>query len=127
MDAKTTEKRPPVSTSGDKVVRMYPNNGLREPVRKYEDTFSAITVVKEMFFPSTTTPAARVAPAGQWRFHMSAITSIEREQARIEGYRAEQKAVEAQLIMALDKAERYGIPLLRILELVNRANESKTP
>ncbi|MGD0331952.1 MAG: hypothetical protein ABSA90_01710 [Xanthobacteraceae bacterium] len=50
MDAKTTEKRPPVSTSGDKVVRMYPNNGLKEPVRKYEDTFSAITVVKEMFF-----------------------------------------------------------------------------
>jgi hypothetical protein len=50
MDAKTTGKRPPTSTSGDKVVRMYPNNGLREPVHKFEDTFSAITVVREMFF-----------------------------------------------------------------------------
>ncbi|WP_161500033.1 hypothetical protein [Bradyrhizobium sp. AC87j1] len=36
--------------AGDKVVRMYPNNGLKQPVRKYEDTFSAVAVVKEMFF-----------------------------------------------------------------------------
>ncbi|MGM4991301.1 hypothetical protein [Tardiphaga sp. 841_E9_N1_2] len=36
--------------AGDKVVRMYPNNGLKQPVRKYKDTFSAIDVVKEMFF-----------------------------------------------------------------------------
>lgn len=36
--------------AGDKAVRMYPNNGLKEPVRKYEDTFSAVAVVKEMFF-----------------------------------------------------------------------------
>lgn len=33
-----------------KPARMYPNNGLKEPVRKYEETFSAVTVVKEMFF-----------------------------------------------------------------------------
>lgn len=49
MDAKTTERRP-MSASGDKVVGMYPNNGLNQPVRKYEDTFSAVTLVKEMFF-----------------------------------------------------------------------------
>jgi hypothetical protein len=36
--------------AGDKVVRMYPNNGLKEPVRSYKDTFSAVAVVKEMFF-----------------------------------------------------------------------------
>lgn len=34
------------------VVRMYPQvGGLKEPVRKYEDTFSAVTVLREMFYP----------------------------------------------------------------------------
>jgi hypothetical protein len=44
-----TDKKAPLKT-GDKVVRMYPNNGLKQPIKKYEETFSAVTVVKEMFF-----------------------------------------------------------------------------
>jgi hypothetical protein len=36
--------------SAEKGVRMYPNNGLKEPVRPYASTFSAVTVLKEMFF-----------------------------------------------------------------------------
>jgi hypothetical protein len=49
VDMQRTDKKAPAK-SGDKVVRMYPNNGLKRPVRKYKDTFSALTVVKEMFF-----------------------------------------------------------------------------
>jgi hypothetical protein len=44
-----TDKKAPAK-SGDKVVRMYPNNVLKKPVKKYKDTFSAVTVLKEMFF-----------------------------------------------------------------------------
>jgi hypothetical protein len=36
--------------SGEKVVRACPNNGLKEPVQRFEDTFSAETVVLEAFF-----------------------------------------------------------------------------
>jgi hypothetical protein len=36
---------------GDKRVRMCPDNQLKEPVRRYEDTFSAETVVMATFFP----------------------------------------------------------------------------
>ncbi|WP_186806430.1 hypothetical protein [Rhizobium leguminosarum] len=39
-----------VHSSGEKLVRACPNNSLREPVRKFEDTFSAEEVVLEKFF-----------------------------------------------------------------------------
>lgn len=44
----TTERKPP--GPGDKVVRMCPDNELKAPVKKFEDTFSAETVVMEAFF-----------------------------------------------------------------------------
>lgn len=38
-------------------MRPYPpDGGLKEPVRKIEDCFSAFTVIKEMFFPALLTP-----------------------------------------------------------------------
>jgi hypothetical protein len=46
---KTTEKTAATDTSGDDFVRMYPSNQLREPVRSFDDTFSAVVVVQEMF------------------------------------------------------------------------------
>jgi hypothetical protein len=36
--------------AAEKLVRMYPNNGLKTPVRKYKETFSALAVLKTMFF-----------------------------------------------------------------------------
>ena len=42
----------------------------------------------------------------------------------LKSFQAEQEAVEAQLIMALAKAARYDIPLLRILDLVNASREN---
>jgi hypothetical protein len=39
------------SGMSEKVVRACPNNGLKEPVQKFEDTFSAETVLLKAFFP----------------------------------------------------------------------------
>ena len=54
MGQNDSEKKVVSHKSCDKPVRMYPNNGLREPVRTFASTFSAVTVVKEMFFTSKT-------------------------------------------------------------------------
>jgi hypothetical protein len=54
---KTKTERRPLKTA-DKLVRMYPNNGLREPVRAYDKTFSALSVLKTMFFPKSNAKAA---------------------------------------------------------------------
>lgn len=35
--------------NAEKSVRMYPNNGLKPAVRKYESTYSAVTVLTQMF------------------------------------------------------------------------------
>jgi hypothetical protein len=35
---------------GDRVARMCPDNELKSPIKKFEDTFSAETVVMEAFF-----------------------------------------------------------------------------
>jgi len=35
--------------NAEKGVRMYPNNGLKRPVRDYDSTFSAVTVLAQMF------------------------------------------------------------------------------
>jgi hypothetical protein len=51
METNTGAKRV-ASKAAEMSVRMYPNNGLKEPVRKYESTFSAVTVIREMFFPA---------------------------------------------------------------------------
>ncbi len=32
-----------------KYERIFPDEGLKEPVRPYSETFSAVTVIKEMF------------------------------------------------------------------------------
>lgn len=45
-----TDNQTSVATSGDKVVRACPNNGLKQPVLRFEDTFSAETVVLKAFF-----------------------------------------------------------------------------
>jgi hypothetical protein len=40
----------------DRPAQMYPKNGLKVPVRDYDSTFSAVTVLTEMFFtPATKT------------------------------------------------------------------------
>jgi hypothetical protein len=44
--------------AAEKLVRMYPNNGLNTPVRTYEETFSAVAVLKTMFFAKTSTENA---------------------------------------------------------------------
>ena len=35
--------------SGDEVVHMYPNNELKKPIRKFEDTFSVALLLRKMF------------------------------------------------------------------------------
>ena len=44
-----TDNQPPAKP-GEKVVRMCPENQLKAPVRRFEDTFSAETVVMDAFF-----------------------------------------------------------------------------
>lgn len=39
-----------VHSTGEKLVRACPNNSLKQPVRKFEDTFSAETLIVEKFF-----------------------------------------------------------------------------
>jgi hypothetical protein len=39
-----------VHSSGEKLVRACPNNSLNEPMRKFEDTFSAEALVVDKFF-----------------------------------------------------------------------------
>jgi hypothetical protein len=46
-----TTERKPQGVSGEKVVRMCPDNQLKEPVKRFEETFSAETVLMEAFFP----------------------------------------------------------------------------
>lgn len=46
----TTNDRKAQAKPGDKVVRMCPDNQLKQPVHKFKDTFSAETVVMETFF-----------------------------------------------------------------------------
>lgn len=41
----------------EKGVRIHPNNGLKQPVRTYGSTFSAVSVLKQMFF----TPKAKAS------------------------------------------------------------------
>lgn len=48
--APTEKKAAPKATEAK--ARMYPNNGLKQPKRAYKDTFSAVTVVKEMISPA---------------------------------------------------------------------------
>ena len=43
-----TDKTAP-TCSGDKVVRMFPNNELKKPVRPFAATFSVAIVLKQMF------------------------------------------------------------------------------
>lgn len=45
--AKFSEKK--VKKGAEKGVRMFPNNGLKQPVRPYSSTFSAVTVLKQMY------------------------------------------------------------------------------
>lgn len=45
-----TDKKAPAK-SGDKVVRMCPDNELRAPVKTFAETFSGEAVVMEHFFP----------------------------------------------------------------------------
>jgi hypothetical protein len=40
----------PLAKPGDKVVRMCPDNQLKAPVRRFDETFSAETVVLETYF-----------------------------------------------------------------------------
>jgi hypothetical protein len=49
MDQMTMGKKTAPDVAGDDFVRMYPCNQLKPPVHKFEDTFSAMTVVKAMF------------------------------------------------------------------------------
>jgi hypothetical protein len=49
MGLKLSERKG-FSTPADKPVRMYPNNGLKQPVHDYDTTFSAVTLMKEVFF-----------------------------------------------------------------------------
>lgn len=44
-----TDKKAPTK-SGDKVVRMCPDNELRAPVKTFDQTFSGEAVVMEHFF-----------------------------------------------------------------------------
>lgn len=46
------EKKAVPPKGSTKPVRKYPNNGLKEPVRAFESTFSAVTVLKQMFRPA---------------------------------------------------------------------------
>ena len=48
--SKTDSHVPPVKP-GDKVVRACPDNELKEPRLRFEDTFSAETVVLKTVFP----------------------------------------------------------------------------
>jgi hypothetical protein len=43
---------------GTEKVQMLPNNGLGDPVRSYDSTFSAVNVIKKMFLAHKATPSA---------------------------------------------------------------------
>jgi hypothetical protein len=45
--AKFSERK--VAKGTEKGGQMYPNNGLKQPVRSYSTTFSAVKVLKQMF------------------------------------------------------------------------------
>jgi hypothetical protein len=47
----TRSDNQPQSATGEKVVRACPNNGLKKPLQKFEDTFSAETALMKAFFP----------------------------------------------------------------------------
>jgi hypothetical protein len=49
MKRTTTVTRPTSPKGGEKASRMYPRNELKQPVRSFEDTFSAVEVVKGQF------------------------------------------------------------------------------
>lgn len=46
-----TDKKAPAAKSGDKVVRMCPDNELKAPVKTFDQTFCGQAVVMEHFFP----------------------------------------------------------------------------
>lgn len=46
------ETHAPERRGDESVVLMYPDNQLTSPIREYEDTFSALTVLRETFFPT---------------------------------------------------------------------------
>lgn len=48
----TNETRAPETRGDESVVLMYPDNQLTNPVRDYDETFSALTVLRETFFPA---------------------------------------------------------------------------
>jgi hypothetical protein len=45
----------PIKAGNMKHLPYPPDGGLKEPVRAFKDTFSAVTVLKEMYFPGLLT------------------------------------------------------------------------